>query len=252
MNQESKIDASTDDSWPWEVLEAFEIVINMLVRSSEAHSNLPETHRLLDINLKLLRIPQTSFIMALEGSFNAQNLTVQSVDESDREVNGSSAVAPESTSRLDHTQLDSAESSQDQKQDTTTQFTTPTKSTFENRLRPAQGSTTAFSSHSVQEMKRLRANGDSIDVINRIIWDDRFQSSDYMAVYEDRFLGRLEISLDSWKKDSTDEEFIPLHRIVYIVRKADGEVVWDRRQRLDRIFSSGNSACEELSWYTNS
>lgn len=82
-------------------------------------------------------------------------------------------------------------------------------------------------------------------MINRIIWDSSFDSQDYTIVYEDRFNGRLEVNLESWKKDLTDEEFIPQHRILYIKRKSDGEIVWDKRRRIDKVFYSGNSA---FSW----
>ncbi|ODM16237.1 hypothetical protein SI65_08236 [Aspergillus cristatus] len=86
------------------------------------------------------------------------------------------------------------------------------------------------------------------DVINRIIWDAKFDSEDYIIGYEDRFNGRLEASLGTWKKDLTDEEFIPQHRILYIKRKSDGEIVWDKRRRTDKIFYSGNSAYSWLSF----
>lgn len=66
-----------------------------------------------------------------------------------------------------------------------------------------------------------------------------------MIVYEDRFSGRLEVNLQSWKKDLTDEEFIPQHRILYIRRKSDDDIVWDKRRRIDKVFRSGNSA---FSW----
>ncbi|KAH1270822.1 hypothetical protein KXW98_002934 [Aspergillus fumigatus] len=96
--------------------------------------------------------------------------------------------------------------------------TSKTSTSAENRLRPAA------------------------DVINRLIWDTKFDSNDYTIGYEDRFNGRLEANLSSWKKDLTDEEFIPQHRILYIKRKSDGEIVWDKRRRTDKIFLSGNSA----------
>ncbi|KAL4752461.1 hypothetical protein BDW72DRAFT_202315 [Aspergillus terricola var. indicus] len=54
--------------------------------------------------------------------------------------------------------------------------------TAENRLRPAA------------------------DILNRLIWDESYNSTDFVIGYEDRFEGRLEASLNSWKKDSTDEE----------------------------------------------
>lgn len=89
-----------------------------------------------------------------------------------------------------------------------------------------------------------------LDVINRILWDDRFDPDDFIVGYEDRFEGRMEAGVSSWKKDMTHEEFIPQHRVIYIVCRKDGEVVWDRRRRIDRIFNSGNSAYEELNWMT--
>jgi uncharacterized protein (UPF0248 family) len=88
------------------------------------------------------------------------------------------------------------------------------------------------------------------DVINRLLWDASFDHHDFVIGYEARFEGRLEASLGSWKKDLTDEEFIPQHRILYIKRR-DGEVVWDRRRRLDTIFYSGNSAFRELAFLLN-
>lgn len=86
------------------------------------------------------------------------------------------------------------------------------------------------------------------DVINRIIWDSNFDSEHYLIGYEDRFNGRLEASLGSWKRNLTDEEFIPQHRIIYIKCKMDGEIVWDKRRRIDKVFLSGNSAFSWLSF----
>ncbi|KAJ5259234.1 hypothetical protein N7478_012215 [Penicillium angulare] len=85
------------------------------------------------------------------------------------------------------------------------------------------------------------------DVINRIIWDESFSPDDYMIVFLDRFEGELEVSFDGWKKESTHEEFIPQHRVLYI-KHVNGDVVWDRRRRIDTIFSSGNSAFSELAF----
>lgn len=84
------------------------------------------------------------------------------------------------------------------------------------------------------------------DIINRIIWDPAFDGTNYVIGYEDRFEGRLESGFNAWKKETTDEEFIPQHRILYIKRRSDGEIVWDRRRRIDKIFYSGNSAFDYL------
>ncbi|KAJ5581534.1 hypothetical protein N7535_000154 [Penicillium sp. DV-2018c] len=91
---------------------------------------------------------------------------------------------------------------------------------------------------------RLRPAG---DIINRIIWDSAFDPGDYVIGFVDRFEGQLEITMGSWKKETTDEEFIPQHRVLYI-RHTDGEIVWDRRRRIDNIFWSGNSAFKELAF----
>ncbi|OJI97175.1 hypothetical protein ASPVEDRAFT_275963 [Aspergillus versicolor CBS 583.65] len=86
------------------------------------------------------------------------------------------------------------------------------------------------------------------DILNRLVWDENYDSTDFVIGYEDRFEGRLEASVNSWKRESTDEEFIPQHRILYIKRKSDSEIVWDRRRRIDQIFKSGNSAFDYLAF----
>ncbi|KAJ5912332.1 hypothetical protein N7504_001215 [Penicillium tannophilum] len=91
---------------------------------------------------------------------------------------------------------------------------------------------------------KLRPAG---DIINRIIWDSTLSPDNYVIVFLDRFQGELEVGFGSWKKESTDEEFIPQHRVLYI-RHVDGEIVWDRRRRIDKIFNSGNSAFSELAF----
>ncbi|OTA93706.1 hypothetical protein M434DRAFT_21305 [Hypoxylon sp. CO27-5] len=77
------------------------------------------------------------------------------------------------------------------------------------------------------------------DVLNRLRWDQALDSSDYIVGYEDRFSGVMERSVDSWKSETTHEEFIPEHRIVYFKRKSDGVIVWDKEERRDEIFGSG-------------
>ncbi|KKA27085.1 hypothetical protein TD95_001115 [Thielaviopsis punctulata] len=77
------------------------------------------------------------------------------------------------------------------------------------------------------------------DVLNRLKWDASLNTDDFLVGYEDRFVGAMERPVSAWKTEQTDEEFIPQHRILYFKRKADGEVVWDRRSRIDLIFGSG-------------
>ncbi|KAF9731735.1 hypothetical protein PMIN07_007229 [Paraphaeosphaeria minitans] len=79
------------------------------------------------------------------------------------------------------------------------------------------------------------------DILNRLRWDSNLDPSDYIVGYEDRFLGAKETTLEKWKTEQTDEEFIPQHRILYFKKKSEdgGEVVWERATRIDKIFGSG-------------
>lgn len=83
------------------------------------------------------------------------------------------------------------------------------------------------------------------DVLNRLRWDPNLDPADYMIGYEDRFLGAKETSLEKWKTEQTDEEFIPQHRILYFRQKFNdegygkGELVWERATRIDKVFGSG-------------
>lgn len=81
------------------------------------------------------------------------------------------------------------------------------------------------------------------DIISRIKWDPQLQVTDFLIGYEDRFVGVKETDLDNWKSEQTDEEFIPMHRIVWVRRKGrNEEKVWDRRNKLDLIFGSGKGS----------
>ncbi|KAI9707942.1 MAG: hypothetical protein M1820_004361 [Bogoriella megaspora] len=74
------------------------------------------------------------------------------------------------------------------------------------------------------------------EVINRIKHDSDFDPRDFVIEYEDRFLGVKEIAFTAWKEETTEDDFIPLHRIV-VFRRLNGEVVWDRRKRIDLVWS---------------
>jgi MJ1316 RNA cyclic group end recognition domain len=57
--------------------------------------------------------------------------------------------------------------------------------------------------------------------------------------YLERFEGIKEMPMTMWVAESSDEDFIPKHRIKYFKRTSDGEVVWDREERIDKLFGSG-------------
>ena len=60
-----------------------------------------------------------------------------------------------------------------------------------------------------------------------------------MLGYLDRFEGLKEIPVDLWLSETTEEDFVPQHRIQYFKRVSDGTEVWDREKRIDLVFGSG-------------
>ncbi|KAI9745371.1 MAG: hypothetical protein M4579_007653, partial [Chaenotheca gracillima] len=89
----------------------------------------------------------------------------------------------------------------------------------------------ATSSGPRERVPKLRP---ATDVLNRIRWDPAMDSDDFVVGYEDRFVGAIEIPLELWTSEQTDEEFIPQHRILYFRRRSDGVRVWDRKSKTDR------------------
>lgn len=72
------------------------------------------------------------------------------------------------------------------------------------------------------------------EVMNRLRHDEKHMYTDYEVGYEDRFEKALKWkALDKWEKHTEEEEFIPEHRIQQVRRK-NGAVVWDRKERIDR------------------
>ncbi|KIK52687.1 hypothetical protein GYMLUDRAFT_64131 [Collybiopsis luxurians FD-317 M1] len=86
----------------------------------------------------------------------------------------------------------------------------------------------------------------SADVMNRLLWDPVMGKNgrdEYAVGYEDRFLGIKESMLRDWVlKEVENEAFIPQHRIVYFKRVSDGEIIWDKRKKIDLVFGSGVGA----------
>ncbi|KAK7528266.1 uncharacterized protein IWZ02DRAFT_486346 [Phyllosticta citriasiana] len=119
-----------------------------------------------------------------------------------------------------------------------------------------------FSRASPQEPlpEALRRSGDAAataklrpihDVLARIAHDESLGGpAAYVVGYADRFDGIKELRANCWVQESTDEEWVPLHRVRYVRRvrrgegagvDADGEIVWSREGRLDTVFGSGLS-----------
>lgn len=85
------------------------------------------------------------------------------------------------------------------------------------------------------------------DILSRIRHDPSLDDADFIVGYHDRHADVMELPVASWRGggDVTDEEFIPQHRILYFRRKGDGIKVWDRKERLDLLFHSGNGGGKE-------
>lgn len=64
-------------------------------------------------------------------------------------------------------------------------------------------------------------------IFDRILWDKKFDKSEFSVGYEDRFLGILEVPF----LDFSAVKDIPTHRIKYF--KRNGEIVWDRVKKLN-------------------
>lgn len=101
-----------------------------------------------------------------------------------------------------------------------------------------------------QQEKQLKDETDNLkkppmktamDVVSRILWDQSLCRDDFVIGYLDRILGVVEKDFDafSWE-DIASVDYntlaIPKHRIQYF--KYRGQVVWDKRVRLDDVFGS--------------
>ncbi|XP_068762123.1 uncharacterized protein [Montipora capricornis] len=83
------------------------------------------------------------------------------------------------------------------------------------------------------------------DVISRIKWDAELSPKDFTVGYLDRFVGIIEKHFEdfSWDDLASVDHFvdlaIPRHRIQYF--KYLEEIVWDKRERIDKVFGSTGS-----------
>jgi uncharacterized protein (UPF0248 family) len=81
----------------------------------------------------------------------------------------------------------------------------------------------------------------NLDVLNKLRWAEDHDISQYTVGYLDRFGGLFELPATSWIRESTEEEWIPQHRIRYFKRVVNGQedIVWHRDRRIDKIFGTG-------------
>lgn len=76
------------------------------------------------------------------------------------------------------------------------------------------------------------------DILNRLRYDREYNIDECIVGYKDRHTSKIkEKPAADWASETTDEEFIPEHRIEYF--KRDGEIIWDKSSRIDKVFNSG-------------
>ncbi|KAF1981694.1 hypothetical protein K402DRAFT_310483, partial [Aulographum hederae CBS 113979] len=71
----------------------------------------------------------------------------------------------------------------------------------------------------------------ALTILSRLRWDAAFCVEDYLVVYLDRHTGYQSVAVEEWKGESSDEGFVPQHRISAFVDRRSGEVVWHRGRR---------------------
>ncbi|CAF2976695.1 unnamed protein product [Rotaria sp. Silwood2] len=83
-------------------------------------------------------------------------------------------------------------------------------------------------------------------IFNRILHDKTIDRSQVIIGYEDRFTGIHEIPFNEFKKVHEHEYGVPMHRIRHF--KINGQIVWDRTQKLDILTGSdqGNATSDGM------
>ncbi|RDW64899.1 hypothetical protein BP6252_10550 [Coleophoma cylindrospora] len=79
----------------------------------------------------------------------------------------------------------------------------------------------------------------ALDVLNRLRYDPGYKLDDFVIGYLDRHAGVVEKPAGAWEVDSTCEEWVPQHKILYFRDEKGGKEggkVWEREARLDRVF----------------
>lgn len=78
----------------------------------------------------------------------------------------------------------------------------------------------------------------SVDVYNRIRWDEKHDPEHYMIGYRN-FQRIVEIPLVNWSNVDSDGD-IPWHRVEYFKNK-DNMIMWHKTKRIDGIFNTGTT-----------
>ena len=94
------------------------------------------------------------------------------------------------------------------------------------------------------------------EVLHQIKWDPRYNISDYLVGFLERFEGMKEMPASNWIGDFSDLEWIPMHRVKYVKRYSGKErvgdegpeygIVWNRDERIDKLGRGGEVMEEDV------
>jgi len=182
---------------------------------------------------------ETTFLISVEG-FGYQARSSSASSSSASSLPSSSVLAEDKDDKYnkEDVEMDAADSG-----DMPSSSVTPSKPTKASNNKKKSKNTqgpqvsksvvlsNAMSDVENEKKPKLRT---SEDVYKRIKHDDNLHSEDYSIVYEDHKFGDQEVAFDEF-----DKETIPFHRIW--LYKRGGEIIWDRKNRVDLLFGSGDT-----------
>uniref|UniRef100_A0A7S3D0P4 MJ1316 RNA cyclic group end recognition domain-containing protein n=1 Tax=Palpitomonas bilix TaxID=652834 RepID=A0A7S3D0P4_9EUKA len=92
---------------------------------------------------------------------------------------------------------------------------------------------------SVDDEKKSSRLRTADEVINQLMWDEKFKGRNYSVAYMDRVLGVRYMSIEDWSSDDrknvSSDLFVPAHRVRSIVEDETYAVLWDREERIDNV-----------------
>eukprot|EP00033_Pygsuia_biforma_P003978 GCRY01004357.1.p1 GENE.GCRY01004357.1~~GCRY01004357.1.p1 ORF type:complete len:731 (-),score=169.61 GCRY01004357.1:391-2583(-) len=84
-------------------------------------------------------------------------------------------------------------------------------------------------------LKQRKPMRTAADVLSRVRWDNGFSEDEWLVGYLDRVTGVKEVTIAQWDEGLPNGlGAIPEHTVQYF--KCRGEIVWDKRVRLDSVF----------------
>jgi hypothetical protein len=132
--------------------------------------------------------------------------------------------------------IDHEKMTRDTWEDSQINGTQKSKRNLKNHKKSKDLSNAELTSH--ESNRRLRP---ASDVLKRLKHDRSLNIDEFKVGYVDRHTDKIqEKPAMAWVRDTTDEEWIPEHRIVYFKRcltSGEEQLMWDKASKVDRIFN---------------